>query len=228
MQRGEVRTETRRVAIVAVRSVLREGLRSMLGAQQSIGAVSVFDDVRTFLDAGDAESYSIVLFEQRPTGEDCLQSVVTLKAGLPGMPVLTISYAGDVESIAAALRAGTDGYILGDDRPDELRYAIESVSSGRRYLSRAIYDVVIGDFLQSASGGRENRTVCDSTATLTERERQMMRMIAGGLRTREIASQLSLSPKTVEKHRASLMRKLGLSSAPAVAAFAIARGFVTL
>jgi len=83
----------------------------------------------------------------------------------------------------------------------------------------------VSGYVQARDPGRSRAT---ARGELTERERQIMRLIAAGQRTREMAASLSLSPKTVEKHRANLMRKLGLRNASAVAAYAIANGYVDI
>ena len=219
------RIAARRIAIVATQPVLREGLRAMLGEQHPAGRTFVYDSVASLLGALVEAPFAVVLLELRQTGLDSLQPLAAIKAHVSQTPVLTIAYARDAVSIADALRAGADGYILSGDRPEELRFAIEALTQGRKYLSTSVCDVVIEGFLGAGSAGR---AVGKPHAMLTERERQVMRMIAAGLRTRDIALQLSLSPKTVEKHRSSLMRKLGLGSAPAVAAYAITHGFVTI
>lgn len=219
------RIASRNVAIVATQPVLRAGLCSILHEERPSFNTSVFDSVASLLETPTDPPFSIVLLELRQTGLDPLRQLAILKARLPQTPVLAIAYARGAESIADALGTGADGYILSDDRPDELRYAIDALMMGRRHLSGSVCDVVIDGFLRAAAMGRMGHS---AGVTLTERERQVMQMIATGLRTRDIASQLNLSPKTVEKHRSSLMKKLGLGSAPAVAAYAIAHGFVTL
>jgi DNA-binding NarL/FixJ family response regulator len=219
------RIAARSVAIVATHPVLRSGLCSILDEEQPSFSTRVFDSVSSLLETPTDPPFSIVLLELRQTGLDPLRQLATLKTRWPQIPVLTIAYARGAESIADALGAGADGYILSDDRPDELRYAINALMMGRRHLCSSVCEVVIDGFLRATAMGRTGHS---SGVSLTERERQVMQMIAAGLRTRDIATQLNLSPKTVEKHRASLMRKLGLGSAPAVAAYAIAHGFVTL
>ena len=105
---------------------------------------------------------------------------------------------------------------------DELVIAIRSVQGGKNYLSPAICDRVIEGFLSSA----KKKRLEPSWNVLTRRERQVIRMIAEGLKTREIADALSLSPKTVEKHRTNMMNKLDLHSVSAVTLYAIQSGLI--
>jgi DNA-binding NarL/FixJ family response regulator len=131
--------------------------------------------------------------------------------------------------VDAALQAGIAGYILSSSSPTELLSAIRSVAMGDRYLAAAASGRPDGQPAGVASTApvAEN-PAARGPATLSEREREVMRLIAEGYRTREMAEQLSLSHKTVEKHRSNLMRKLGLRSATAVAAYAITHGYVVL
>jgi DNA-binding NarL/FixJ family response regulator len=128
--------------------------------------------------------------------------------------------------VGAALRAGADAYVLKDDSSAELLMAIRALRAGKSYLSPAICDRVMHGFLGSDPDRSGQATPRNGTAALTIREREVIKLIAEGLRTRQIAEFLSLSPKTVEKHRGNLMRKLNLRNAAAVTGYAIASGLV--
>ena len=108
--------------------------------------------------------------------------------------------------------------------------AVRAVINGKSFLSPAICDRVVNGYLGSSGGGASARPVGTQSSVgsevLSQREREVIKLIAEGYRTREIATFLSLSHKTVEKHRSNLMRKLNLRSAAAVTAYAIANGFV--
>lgn len=213
------------VAIIATRSILRDGLCSLIGEMRPAAPIVVHDDATSLLREHEGGPLFLVLFDLRHAVLDALQQIAQLKSHLSSVRVLVIAFSRDAESIADALRAGADGYLLSDDRPEELRYAINTVAQGGRHLSSSICHIVIDGFLRAAP---VSPSAQDAAPKLSERERQVLRMIAGGMRTREIAAHLNLSPKTVEKHRGTLMRKLGLASAPAVAAYAITHGYVTL
>jgi DNA-binding NarL/FixJ family response regulator len=155
-----------------------------------------------------------------------LETISQLKRRWPTVRVLVLTFRRDEQLIDAALRSGADAYVLKNDSRTDLFTAIERISAGKRYLSPSVDGPV-------AEGGRKSgdakpRRKVTAAGMLTEREREVMTMIAKGHRTREIAQFLSLSHKTVEKHRTTLMRKLGLRSATAVAAYAIAHGYVQL
>jgi DNA-binding NarL/FixJ family response regulator len=113
--------------------------------------------------------------------------------------------------------------VLKDDSRAELFGALANVVSGRNYLSPSIVEKVVAGYL---SGG-DLTTSEPSWEVLTRREREVIKLIAEGKRTKEIAVYLSLSPKTIEKHRTNLMRKLDLHNVSEVTVYAIRNGFVT-
>ena len=134
--------------------------------------------------------------------------------------VLVMTMHREEPHVRMAMSCGADGYILKDDSWEELSLAIRHVLSGKIYLSPVISSKVADDF---ASGSAPANSVLDK---LTPRERQVLKLIAEGLKNREIAEFLSISVKTVDKHRANLMRKLELRNSAAVTTFAIECGIV--
>ena len=126
--------------------------------------------------------------------------------------------------IHSALEAGADAYVLKDDGRADLLAAIRAVRSGRSFLSPAICDRVMSGYVRAGASSAEHRSA--NWENLTPREREVLKLVAEGYKTREIAQYLSLSTKTVEKHRANMMRKLDLHSVSAVTAYAIANGLL--
>jgi DNA-binding NarL/FixJ family response regulator len=112
---------------------------------------------------------------------------------------------------------------LKSDTRLELVNALRSIKEGQRYVSPTIFDRVVSGYVRKHALADQQRS-----DGLTEREREVMKRIAQGRRTREIAHELSLSHKTIEKYRSNLMHKLGLKTATAVAAYAIANGYLEL
>jgi DNA-binding NarL/FixJ family response regulator len=127
------------------------------------------------------------------------------------------------EYILATVRAGADGYLLKDSTHAELLMAIKHVLSGKQYISPGISDKVLDGYLD----GRRTLKTRTSWETLTQREREILKLIAEGYRNKEIAEELCISVKTVEKHRSNLMEKLNLHNVQALTAFAIERGLVS-
>jgi len=136
------------------------------------------------------------------------------------MKVLILTMHRDEDHVRMAMSSGADGYALKEDTWAEMTFAIRHVLKGNIYLSPTISDQVINGFAQG-------KTSFDgSLGKLTLRERQTLKLIAEGLKNREIAEFLSVSVKTVDKHRANLMRKLDLHNSAAITTFAINSGVV--
>jgi len=150
-----------------------------------------------------------------------LAAIVEIKKRYPETKVLTLTVHKDEDYILSALQAGADGYLLKDDSRDELSVAIKSVLSGKPYLSPSISGKVIEGYL----AGRRN--VKSALDILSPREREVLKMIAEGYKNREIADYLFISPKTVEKHRSNLMKKLHLHSASALISFVVKNGLLS-
>ncbi|TLY88803.1 MAG: response regulator transcription factor, partial [Gammaproteobacteria bacterium] len=145
-----------------------------------------------------------------------------LKHRWPEVRVLVLTVRRDEMFIETALRAGADGYVLKSDSRAELFNAVHRVASGKGYISPSALDRMVTAYAKTSDRlpGRPR-----PAGALTSREQEVITLIAKGYRTREMAQLMSLSHKTVEKHRTNLMRKLGLRSAAAVAAYAITHGF---
>ena len=154
------------------------------------------------------------------------EAIAHIKKRTPEVRVLVLTFHSDDNNIYHALRSGADGYVLKDDSRVELLNAIRVVLSGKSYLSPAICDRVVSGYLGGGKGTDDGPRADSGPGSLTTREREILKLVAEGHRTRQIAKFLSLSPKTVEKHRSNMMRKLNLKSAAAVTSYAITNGFV--
>lgn len=210
-----------RVLVVDEKGIMRDGLCALLAVMPD---VEIVGSVSSGADASRAAATlrpAVIVIDFPPLLLKGPKLIAALKTQAPEAHVVILSYRREIRLIEAALRAGAVGYVLKTDRRDDLYDAVLSVAAGKRFLSPSIRGRV------DRSDGRApaaERAPAPSTVDLTERERQVIRLIAAGRRTREIAQALSLSHKTIEKHRASLMRKLGLRNASAVAAYATGNG----
>jgi DNA-binding NarL/FixJ family response regulator len=155
-------------------------------------------------------------------GIDGIEAITEIKRRFPQVRILVLTLHRTEEYIHESLKAGADGYILKDATHDELRVAIRSVLNGKTYLSPDISSKVLTVFL----GGGKNGGFTSPWATVTHRERQVLKLVAEGHSNKFIADYLCLSVKTVEKHRSNLMRKLDLHNASGLTAFAIEKGLL--
>ena len=209
------------VLVIDEKGIMRDGLCALLSGTPE------FEVIGTEATGADAlrlplpVSPDIIMADLPRLSAGGIESIVNLKARWPKARVLVLTFHKDDHTIDSVLRAGADGYVLKNDSCNELFTALRSIAAGKGFISPSIYDHVVRGYVATGEGSGSRGAVSHD---LTDRERQVMRLIAAGKRTREIAQQLSLSHKTIEKHRSSLMRKLGLRNASAVAAYAIAHG----
>jgi DNA-binding NarL/FixJ family response regulator len=152
-----------------------------------------------------------------------MEAIKEIKRQSPKTKVLVLTVHKAEEYILATFRAGANGYLLKDSTHAELVMAVKKVLSGKQYISPEISEKVIEGYLE----GKKTLKTQTSWETLTQREREILKLIAEGYKIKEIAEDLCISVKTVEKHRANLMEKLDLHSIQALTAFAIERGLVS-
>jgi DNA-binding NarL/FixJ family response regulator len=146
-----------------------------------------------------------------------------IKSQIPEVKILALTIHESDQYVLEAFEAGADGYCIKDAGRNELMVAIDSVLEGKTYISPGIADNVMEGYLEE-SKRLKTKTTWD---TVTQREREVLKLLAEGYLNKEIAEFLHISVKTVEKHRANIMNKLDLHNAPALTAYAIEKGLVT-
>jgi DNA-binding NarL/FixJ family response regulator len=137
--------------------------------------------------------------------------------------VLILSMYKDESYIVKALDAGAKGYLLKDNADDDIERAIRSVSIGRPFFSPSIAQTLLDDYVRLM----RERQVQDSYDLLTEREREVLQLLAEGKSNKEAAAILNVSPYTVETHRTNLMQKLGLHNTAEIVLYAVRKGIIT-
>jgi DNA-binding NarL/FixJ family response regulator len=213
--------ETRtRLVLVEDNAILRDGLTSLLDLESDLVIVGAFDCLESSLDGIRRLKPDVIVLDlalPRRSGIDLLAEIPRLS---PGSRKLVLTGNDAEGTIRAALGAGADGYVLKDSSRAELLLAIRTVSSGQRFLCKAVASKVLSGFL---SGDKQSASAI-VTNSITVREREVLVRIAQGHSNKAIARDLGLSPKTVEKHRSNLMRKLQLHNAAAITMYAIRNG----
>jgi DNA-binding NarL/FixJ family response regulator len=213
------------IVIAEDHAMLRAGIRALLAADSDIEVVGEADNGKDAVRLACSLAPTLVLMDLNMPGSNGLEAIAEIKRRAPEVKILVITMHKVDEYIQEALRNGASGYILKESGHDELRTAIRTVLSGKVYLSPEISERVVNAFLAG-----NNRPAAPVTAwdTLTTREREILKLVAEGHGNKRIADYLCLSVKTVEKHRSSLMHKLGLHNAAMLTAYAIEKGVVTL
>jgi len=221
---GGARVRTRiRILVLDERGIMRDGLCALLAVMPEVEIVGSASANMEALRGAVGLRADVVVMDF-PQGGGSAKLITAFKTEIPDVRVIVLTLHKEDHLIEAALRAGADGYVLKNDSREDLFTAVTSVAAGNSFISPSLYGRVVRGY--TTAPPRTSRPQDAPAANdLTDREMQVMRLIAAGHRTREIAQVLSLSHKTIEKHRTSLMRKLGLRNASAVAAYAIAHGF---
>ena len=211
-----------RIVLADDHTILREGLRALLTADPDFEIVGEAQDGREAVRCVEKLEPDLLLMDlsmPRMSGMDAIREV---KKRFPDTRIIALTVHKTEEYILTTLKAGADGYILKDATQDELIMAIKSVMVGKPYLSPGISEKVIEGYLE----GKETNRSLSAWETLSQREREVLKLIAEGYKNKEIAEDLCISLKTVEKHRANLMKKLDLHNAAALTVYAVERGLV--
>ncbi|MGI9301323.1 MAG: response regulator [Gammaproteobacteria bacterium] len=218
---ASVETARKRLLIVDDHAILREGLRALLSCEEDLEVIGEATDGREAVNFVNLHKPELVLMDLSMPNTNGTEAIRAIKKRNADTRVIALTVHKTEEYVRATLEAGANGYVLKDDTHQELLSAIRSVLKGETYLSPAIVGKVVTAYL-----GAAQRTTTPSWDNLTPREREILKLIAEDYKNREIAAYLSLSLKTVEKHRSNLMKKLNLHSASAVTAYAIENGLM--
>jgi len=215
--------EKRRILIAEDHRILREGLRSLLVSNPEFQVVGEAEDGLDAIRLVRDTEPDLVLLDLSMPRLDGLSAMRDIKKLSPRTKILALTVHTGDEYILEAFQAGADGYCLKDAGRTELMMAIQSVFAEKRYLSPGISDKVLEGYLE----GRQRIKSKSAWDTVTRREKEILKLIGEGYKNREIADLLSISVKTVEKHRSNIMKKLDLHNASALTAYAIDKGLVT-
>lgn len=212
-----------RIVIAEDHTILREGLRALLSSNPHFEVVGEAGDGQNAIRCVERLRPDLILMDLSMPKMNGMEAIRDIKKQCPETKILALTIHKTEEYILATLKAGADGYVLKDATHAELMMAIKNVLFGKSYLSPGISERVIEGYLE----GKKTIKSRSSWDILTQREREVLKLIGEGYKNREIADYLCISVKTVEKHRANLMNKLDLHSASALTAFAMEKGLVT-
>ena len=216
-------SEKVRIVIAEDHTILREGLRSLLSSSANFEIVGEAGDGREAIRQVKKFKPDLILTDLSMPRMNGMEAIKEIKRESPATKILVLTVHRAEEYILATFRAGADGYLLKDSTHSELLMAVKKVLSGTHYISPEISEKVIEGYIE----GKKSLKSRTSWETLTQREREILKLIAEGYRNKEIAEDLCISVKTVEKHRANLMEKLDLHSIQALTTFAIEKGLVS-
>lgn len=213
-----------RVLVVDDHALIRQGIVGLLASQPDIEVVGQAGSAREAIAAAVASCPDVVLMDIAMPGGSGLEATEEIKSRCPSSQVLILTIHDREDYLFRALRAGASGYVLKGADIHDLVAAVHSAQRGEVYLYPSATRALVADYLQRARSG-EDRGAYDG---LSDREREILRLIAEGNTTPEIAAALFLSPHTVQSHRDHIMSKLGLHSKAALIRYAIAKGLIEL
>ena len=208
------------IVLVEDHAILREGLRRLIEIEPDLRVVGEASTGAQGVEVARNTCPALVITDLMMPGGSGLRTIEQLRAACPNLRVLVLTGHLTDEHISAALNAGADGYMLKSANRTELMSAIRSVIAGQKYFCEPVSTRLVSGYL------RRLGPAADPGRGITAREREVLTRIALGESNKLVARALRLSVKTVEKHRANMMRKLDLRNIAAVTLFAARNGFV--
>lgn len=209
-----------RVLLAEDHTLVRAGIRALLESLEGIEVVAEAADGREALRLAQAHHPDILLMDITMKELNGLEAAARLTKERPATRVIILSMHADQAYVHQALQAGAAGYLLKGSDLAELELALKAVARGDTYLSPAVSKNFVGDLLN----GR--KPAANPLDELTPRQREILQLVAEGRTTKEIASRLNLSVKTVETHRTQLMERLDIHDVAGLVKFAIRVGLI--
>ena len=210
-----------RVLVVDDHPVVRKGISLCLARHETLEVAGEASDGRDAIRKARELNPDIMLMDINMPHMSGLAVTELLHRELPKIKVLVLSMHGNTDYVLRILQSGARGYVLKDAPTDELVRAIETVKSGEAFFSQPVAQIALNQYVSDTD---ENKPI----AKLSEREREVLGLIAEGKSNKEIAMHLGIGVRTIETHRERIMRKLDIHSVAGLTKFAIANGIVSL
>ena len=210
-----------RILLADDHALVRAGIRSLIEKIPNVEVVGEASTGRQALEMVKTTLPNLVLMDIAMAELGGLEALPRITKDFPGVKVIILSAHANEEYVIRALRSGAAGYMLKDAATAELELAIRSVTEDKTYLSPSISRTVIDSYLERVGGP------LSPLEQLTSRQREILQSIAEGKNTKEIASDLEISVKTVESHRLQLMERLNIHDIPGLVRYAIRTGLVS-
>jgi two-component system, NarL family, response regulator NreC len=212
------------VVIAEDHTILRAGLKALLSTNPVFEVIGEADNGRDAIRRVIELKPDLVIMDLSMPGMNGMDALKEIKDRIPEVKALVLTVHSEEEYVLASLQAGANGYVLKDATQNELLVAAERVLDGKTYLSPDITEKVVNSYLNTNGSSQDPVTRWD---TVTQRERQILKLIAEGHTNKSMSDYLCISVKTVEKHRANLMKKLDLHSVSALTTYALEKGIIS-
>lgn len=210
-----------RVLLADDHKIMREGLRMLVNAQADMEVVGEADNGRMAIILAQQLQPDVVVMDVSMPELDGLKATENLKGLCPSIRILTLTRHREDGYLQPLLRAGASGYVLKQSASDELVRAIRHVAAGQTYLDPAVTETVV-----AGACGRHAGRGSLPKKDLSPREEEVLRLIAWGYLSKEIAAHLEISIKTAEAHKANAMQKMGMKSRIDIVRYALLRGWL--
>lgn len=212
-----------KILLVDDHAVVRMGLNMLLNSKPNMEVIGEASEGNEAIEKAQELKPNVVLMDlSMPHGKDGLTATAEMKKLLPETSILILTMHDDEEYLFRVIQAGASGYILKSAPQDELLNAIESVSRGSAYLYPTATKRLMEDYLEKLKQGGN----FDTYMLLSDREKEVLTLIAKGYSNKDIAEQLVISVKTVETHKSNLMEKLKMKTRPELVKYAVQKGLL--
>ena len=211
-----------RVLVVDDHAMFREGIRSLLQGQEDVETIGEATDGREAVEMVHQLTPEVVLMDIAMPGMGGLEATRRIHRECPNVKVLVLTQYEDSEYILSIIKAGAKGYIAKTATASELVSAIRTVHKGESFLYPSAATAVVEEYLMRATGEK------NEYEHLTDREREILQLVAEGRTNREIADRLFISVKTILRHRTNVMEKLGFHNRTELIKYAISKGLIEM
>jgi DNA-binding NarL/FixJ family response regulator len=215
-------TRAVRILVADDHGIVRQGLRSVLSRDSSFEVVGEAADGREAVSLAEALKAQVVIMDIGMPELSGIEATAQIVKNDPGCRVVILSMHSDETYLLRALNAGAKGYLLKDSAEVDLVRAVHSVMRNKPFFSPEISQVLLEDYIRSL----KQKGLEDSYELLTDREKEVLHLLAHGKSNKEVATALDLSPNTVETHRTSLMKKLNLHNTAEIVLYAVRKKIV--
>jgi two-component system response regulator NreC len=212
-----------RILLADDHTVVRDGLRALLEREAGIEVVAEAADGRECVVLAATELPDVVVMDLAMPNMNGMEATRRIVAANSRIGVVILSMHQDESYVLGALKAGAKGYLLKDSMRGEVVEAIHAVAQGRSYLTRKVARILQEDYISRL----QQRGLVDRFELLSDREREILQMIAEGRANKEVATMLNISVTTVETHRGHILQKLDIHSVPELILYAVRKGIVS-
>jgi len=213
-----------RIIIADDHTIFRQGLRMLLAQEDDMEVVGEAADGIEALELAKKHNPDIILLDIAMPTMDGVQVATTIKKHLPRIKIIVLTSYSDDQFLYEFLKLGVSGFVLKDSASQELIYSIRKSHEGMVFFDPSVSKKVMEKFTQ-VSGGKSDFV---NYGKLSDREKEVLRLVAEGCATKEVADKLYISPKTVENHRANIMKKLNIRDRTGLTKYALRLGLIDL